>query len=80
MVFAEYTTNADYVLGIMHENGFLSVYKNNAQLLKTVGDEVQTGEVIAIVSMAGDDAEKSYLHFELWKNGIPVNPTEYISF
>lgn len=80
VVFAEYTTNADYVLGIMHENGFLSVYKNNAQLLKTVGDEVQTGEVIAIVSMAGDDAEKSYLHFELWKNGIPVNPIEYISF
>lgn len=79
VVFAEYTTNADYVIGIIHENNFLSVYKHNSQLLKSVGDVVKTGEVIAIVSIAEDDV-KSYLHFELWKNGVPVNPIDYISF
>lgn len=80
VVFAEYTTTADYIIGIMHENNVLSIYKHNAQLLKTIGDEVQTGEVIAIVSMAEEDTENPYLHFELWKNGKPVNPADYISF
>ncbi len=79
VVMAEYTTNSHFVIGVMHENDYLSVYKYNARLLKNVGDKVQTGEVIAVIG-AGDDDGKPYLHFELWQKGTPLNPLDYISF
>ena len=80
VIFAEYTVNAEYVIGILHENDFISVYKYNSELLKKIGDEVKTGEVIAIVNSPAEKSTKPYIHFELWQKGKPLNPTEYIIF
>ncbi len=80
VIFTEYTVNAEYVIGILHENEFISIYKYNSELLKKLGDEVKTGEVIAIVNSPAEKSTKPYIHFELWQNGKPLNPTEYIIF
>ena len=55
----------------------------NATLLKKEGDFVKAGEAIAILGASGeltDGTEGPELHFELWHNGTPLNPTEYINF
>jgi lipoprotein NlpD len=65
---------------IQHTNGFVSIYKHNDHLFKKVGDTVAAGEAIAIIGNTGKLSTGPHLHFELWYNGRPVNPTEYIAF
>jgi murein DD-endopeptidase MepM/ murein hydrolase activator NlpD len=80
IVHAGFDANGGYIIQIQHVNGFLSVYKHNALLLKKQGDEVSVGEAIAIVGNTGTLSSGTHLHFELWSNGKPVNPEEFIVF
>jgi len=68
------------VIQIQHESNLLSVYKHNSVLYKKVGDRVNAGEVISIIGNTGEFSSGPHLHFELWYNGIPLNPEEYITF
>lgn len=80
VVLVDYSLKFGYIIGIQHDNGFFSVYKNNERVLKQVGQEVRAGEVIGIVGAAGKQTTDSYLHFEVWQKGKPVNPADYIIF
>ncbi|MDG2193584.1 MAG: M23 family metallopeptidase [Polaribacter sp.] len=80
VIFAEWTAETGYVIIIEHVNGFISVYKHNGALLKQQGDFVKSGEVIASVGSTGELSTGPHLHFELWYNGYPVNPINYIDF
>lgn len=80
VIFAEWTTQTGYVLLLDHGNGLLSVYKHNASLTKEQGDLVKSGEVIAISGNSGEFTTGPHLHFELWKDGRPVNPSTFIDF
>jgi murein DD-endopeptidase MepM/ murein hydrolase activator NlpD len=80
VTFANWTVDTGYVIQIQHDNNFLSLYKHNAELLKSVGDYVTTGEAIAIVGNSGELTTGPHLHFELWQNGAPLNPEAYILF
>jgi len=80
VIYAGFDPNYGYVIHIQHTNGFVSVYKHNALLLKKQGDEVNGGEVIALVGNTGSLSTGDHLHFELWSRGRPVNPCEYINF
>jgi lipoprotein NlpD len=64
------------LLIIKHNDLYLSAYANNSQLLVTEGYTVEKGEVIAKVGQAGTN--KSSLHFEIRKNGKPVNPLDLL--
>ena len=80
VVLASWTIDYGYVIGIQHEGNYLSFYKHNATLLKKEGDYVKSGEAIAILGASGELSEGPLLHFELWRNGLPLNPTDYINF
>jgi len=80
VIFAEFTNESGYVIQIQHESNLLSVYKHNSVLYKKVGDRVNAGEVISIIGNTGEFSSGPHLHFELWYNGIPLNPEEYITF
>ena len=80
VVYASWTVDYGYTIGIQHEGNYLSNYKHNATLLKKEGDIVKAGEAIAIVGASGEHISEPELHFELWLNGMPMNPTEYINF
>ena len=80
VIYAGFDANFGYVIHIQHPNGFVSVYKHNALLLKKEGDEVNGGEVIALVGNTGNLSTGDHLHFELWYKGKAVDPSEYINF
>ncbi len=80
IVFSNFTSETGYVIAIQHGNNLLSFYKHCSVLLKKVGSFVSAGEVIAVVGDTGEYTSGPHLHFELWFNGIPVDPKNYMTF
>jgi len=80
VVISHWAYETGYVIGIQHKNDYISFYKHNSVLLKSVGDYVNAGDHIAIIGNSGELSSGPHLHFELWREGVPVNPENYISF
>lgn len=80
VIFSEWTAATGYVVIVDHQQGLLSVYKHNGSLTREQGAVVRAGEVIATVGNTGELTTGPHLHFELWKDGNPVNPMNYIDF
>lgn len=80
IIFADWTPTTGNVIILRHNNGFISVYKHAASLTKSQGDVVKTGEVIALAGSTGQESTGIHLHFELWKDGYPIDPTQFIEF
>ena len=80
VIFAEWTAETGYVMIVEHRNDIISVYKHNASLTKEQGELVKAGEVIATVGNTGELTTGPHLHFELWSDGHPIDPTNFIDF
>ena len=80
VIFTSWTTEAGYVIIIDHGNELISVYKHNSSLTKTQGEIVKSREVIAISGGSGELSSGPHLHFELWSNGVPLNPANFMDF
>jgi murein DD-endopeptidase MepM/ murein hydrolase activator NlpD len=80
IIFAGWTLQTGYTIAIQHQDDLISVYKHNSALLKQEGDYVKAGEVIAIIGESGELTTGPHLHFELWYDGTPVNPRDYMVF
>ncbi|WP_435578615.1 M23 family metallopeptidase [Gilvibacter sp.] len=80
VIFASWTTDTGYVMIIDHGNNLISAYKHNSSLSKEQGDLVSSGEVIAIVGNTGELSTGPHLHFELWSDGYPIDPSQFIDF
>ncbi len=80
VVFRGFTADTGYVIVIEHGQGFTSIYKHNSSIFKEQGELVKSGEVVASAGSTGTFSTGAHLHFELWNDGYPVNPTNYINF
>ena len=80
VIFAEWSTSTGYVLILKHNQNLLTVYKHNAALTKKQGERVKAGEVIATAGNTGEFSTGFHLHFELWREGQPVNPLDFLDF
>lgn len=80
VTMAAWTLETGHVIQIQHENNLVSLYKHNAELLKKVGSRVRAGDAIAIVGNSGELTTGPHLHFELWHNGVALNPEDFIVF
>lgn len=80
VVFASWTQDSGYVIAIQHRGNLISMYKHNSELFKKVGNFVTAGEVISIIGNTGELTSGPHLHFELWYDGNPINPEEFIRF
>ena len=81
VIMTGWTMETGFVITIQHANNLVSVYKHNARLLKETGDRVWAGEAISIVGDSGElYTSGPHLHFELWHNGVPLDPAQYIYF
>jgi murein DD-endopeptidase MepM/ murein hydrolase activator NlpD len=80
VIFSGWTLETGYVIYIQHDADLISVYKHNAELLKTTGDRVKAGEPVAIIGNSGEFTSGPHLHLELWHRGNPIDPQQYIDF
>jgi lipoprotein NlpD len=61
---------------IKHNETYLSAYAYNSKLLVKEGDRVRAGQPISY--MGQDHNGRTVLHFEIRKNGQPINPVTYL--
>jgi len=80
VIFTGFTAETGFVIILEHAKGFLSVYKHNSSIHKEQGDIVKSGEAIANAGSTGELSTGPHLHFELWNDGFPVDPLNYIDF
>jgi len=80
VIFSEWTAETGYVIIIKHLNGLISSYKHNSSLSKNQGESVRTGEIIGFSGNTGQLTSGPHLHFELWFEGEPVDPLNFIEF
>lgn len=77
VVFADWLRGFGNLLILDHGNGYMSLYGNNESLLKSVGENTQSGENIASVGSTGGALE-SGVYFELRYEGKPFDPMKWI--
>ncbi|MBQ8572304.1 MAG: peptidoglycan DD-metalloendopeptidase family protein [Ruminococcus sp.] len=68
-----------YTVIIDHGNGYSSMYAHCDELYISEGEIVEQGDAIAAVGCTGYSTG-DHLHFEIWENGTPVNPCEYMNY
>jgi len=80
VILANWTLETGYVVAIQHSQNIVSIYKHNSAILTRIGEFVNAGDPIAIIGETGEYTTGPHLHFELWHEGKPVDPKDYISF
>lgn len=80
ILFANKTIETGNTIAIQHASNLVSIYKHLDVILKKQGDRVSSGEVIGIIGNTGILSTGPHLHFELWYQGVPVNPIDYVIF
>ncbi len=78
ILFAGWTYDAGYMMIISHDGGYFTFYKHNQSLLKSANSFVKQGEPIALLGNTGAMSHGPHLHFEIWKDGVPRDPSEYV--
>ena len=80
VILSSWTKDSGYIISIYHSNNLVSIYKHNSKLLRNVGDNVSTGDIISIIGNTGELSSGPHLHLELWFNGKSINPSQFVSF
>ena len=65
------------LVAIRHDNGYVTYYAHNSQLLVSVGQKVYQGQIIARSGATGN-VSGPHCHFEVRINGTSVNPRNYL--
>lgn len=73
VTFSGYNGSYGRMIMISHGNGYTTVYAHNSKNLVNVGDKVSKGDVIAKLGSTGRSTGP-HVHFEIRKNGKPINP------
>lgn len=80
IIYQGFTAEDGNVIQIQHSSNVVSIYKHCSSRLKATGDRVKSGEAIAVVGNTGENSKGAHLHFELWFNGLPVDPQNFVAF
>jgi len=80
VILSTWSYEEGYVIAVQHPDQVISIYKHNSVLLKNIGEMVEVGESIAVIGNSGELTDGPHLHFELWHQGVALDPTDYIIF
>lgn len=75
--FSGWSGSSGNLVVVEHGHGFSTFYAHNKMNTVKVGQKVRRGDVIGYVGSTGNSTGP-HLHYEIWKDGIPVNPLTYI--
>ena len=78
VLFAGWTYEDGNMLIIAHGGGYATVYKHNQTLLKNTLNGVKRWEPIALLGSTGKTSAGQHLHFEVWRNGVPQDPNDFL--
>ena len=74
VVFSGFTNNFGHIIILSHSDGYLSIYKHCSVILKKEREFVKQGDLIAQSGNSGLATTGPHLHFEIWHNGMPIDP------
>jgi murein DD-endopeptidase MepM/ murein hydrolase activator NlpD len=77
VVMANWTPDLGHVVIIDHGHGFYSYYGHAQRLLVFQGNQVKKGQPVALLGSSGISSAP-HLHFEIWKNGEPLDPETFL--
>lgn len=77
VIIAKYSGGYGNYIVINHGSGITTLYAHNSKLLVKVGDKIEGGQVISKSGNTGYSTGP-HLHFEVRKNGTPINPAPYV--
>ena len=78
VVFAGWTYDYGNTLILSHGGGYITVYKHCLALLKSTGAPARRGELICLVGDTGQTSKGPHLHFEVLRDGVPLDPTQLL--
>tara|TARA_R110000868_G_scaffold37111_4_gene131325 strand:- start:6311 stop:7171 length:861 start_codon:yes stop_codon:yes gene_type:complete len=78
IINATWTISDGYVISVQHAEGLLSIYKHCSSLTKKNGDVILKGDIIGETGNVGVSSSGPHLHLEIWKNGLPQDPSMYL--
>lgn len=75
--FSGWSAGNGNLVVIEHGFGYSTLYAHNSSIVVRVGQKVKRGDIIANVGSTGNTTGP-HLHYEVWHNGKPVNPIDFI--
>ena len=78
VIRATYRNGYGNVVEIDHGYGVVTRFAHNSRNLVKAGQLVKRGDVVAEVGSTGNRSTGPHMHYEVWLNGVPVNPYRYI--
>lgn len=78
VVSADWSINYGNTIQIQHGDGYISIIKHCSSLLKKEGDVVLKGDAIGVLGLSGVINSGPHTHIELWRNGIALDPEQYL--
>jgi murein DD-endopeptidase MepM/ murein hydrolase activator NlpD len=80
VILSSYSMETGNMVVIQHKDNLISIYKHLQTIPKPFGSVVKSGDAIGIVGNSGEYSTGPHLHFELWLDRTPVDPSLYITF
>ena len=80
IILSNYHPTNGYTVAIQHTNGYISIFYQIGEILCNIGAEVKVGEAIAFAGSKNNKKQESQIQYELWHNGLCINPEDYIVF
>ncbi len=78
VIFAGWTYDSGNMMMLAHGGGYVTVYRHARTLMRGEHAFVRRGELIALVGNTGRTSSGPHLHFEFWKDGLALDPREYL--
>lgn len=77
IVFAGWTPDLGNLMILYHGNDLFTFYAHNLRFIRREGNVVK-GEPISLLGNSGQTSSGPHLHFEIWREGTPINPREFL--
>lgn len=75
--FAGWSGGSGNLVALEHGFGFSTFYAHNKLVVVKVGQKIKRGDIISYVGSTGNSTGP-HLHYEVWKEGKPLNPLNFI--